>query len=129
MPAETPLLLALSGHTPEALRDRARTLAHCLRTNQDLATSDILYTLATRRSTLNIAWHWSEDGEELSSVLEAFADGRNPAQIVTAKDSLWTAPEWLSSSPGKVPNGGAWVANCCRPYRSSDGKSRDAPAK
>ena len=47
--AEAPLLLPLSGHTAEALRDRARSIAHYLRTKHDVPASDIAYTVAARR--------------------------------------------------------------------------------
>ena len=58
--AETPLLFPLSGHTAEALKDRARSMAEYLRTSREVA----IGTSFTRRqrvgSTLSIVWRWSE---------------------------------------------------------------------
>ncbi len=86
LPGETPLLLPLSGQTAGALRDRARSLADYLRTRREVKTSDIAYTLATRREHLEHRLVVvGARREELSSTLQEFADGRNPAHIVTGR--------------------------------------------
>ena len=86
LPGETPLLLPLSGQTAGALRDRARSLADYLRTRREVKTSDIAYTLATRREHLEHRLVVvGARREELSSTLQEFADGRNPAHIITGR--------------------------------------------
>ena len=96
-----------------------------------MAASDIAYTAATRREHLEhrLAVVGTRR-EELFSALEAFAKDQDPVNLVTGRvRSTDSADKWLSSAPGKVPNGGAWVANFWHPCRSSDGKSRDAPMR
>jgi acyl transferase domain-containing protein/acyl carrier protein/ubiquinone/menaquinone biosynthesis C-methylase UbiE len=93
LPEETLLLLPLSGHTPEALRDRARTLAHFLRTRKEIPTSDIAYTLAARREHLEHRLAVvGVQREELPSILQAFADGRPPLQIAAGQARSGTRP-------------------------------------
>jgi acyl transferase domain-containing protein/SAM-dependent methyltransferase/acyl carrier protein/NADP-dependent 3-hydroxy acid dehydrogenase YdfG len=104
LPAETPLLLPLSGHTTEALRARARTLAHCLRTREDLTASDIVYTLATRRAHLEHRLALVGMGrEEFSTALEAFADGQKPVQILTGRIRSGPAPRVAFVLSGQGP--------------------------
>jgi acyl transferase domain-containing protein/acyl carrier protein/SAM-dependent methyltransferase/NADP-dependent 3-hydroxy acid dehydrogenase YdfG len=102
--AEAPLLLPLSGHAPEALRERARTLADCLRTRPDLVVGDIANTLATHRAHLEhrLAVVGTRR-EELSSMLHAFADGRNPVQVLTGRIRSGTAPKVAFVLSGQGP--------------------------
>jgi acyl transferase domain-containing protein/acyl carrier protein len=83
---KTPLVLPLSGHTKEALRDRAQSIAYYLKTKHDVATDDIAYTVATRREHLEhrLAVVGTRR-EELSSALEAFAKDHDPANLVTGR--------------------------------------------
>ncbi len=104
LPEERTLLYPLSGHTPEALRDRARSLAHYLRTRQELPTSDLAYTLTACRGHLE--HRLAVIGvrrEELSSALQAFADGRNPVQVVTGKVRSGTKPRVAFVLSGQGP--------------------------
>ena len=81
--AEAPLLLSLSGHTAEALRDRARSLAVYLRANVDVGASDIAHMAAARREHLEHRLAVVGTGrEELASGLEAFVKGQDPANLV-----------------------------------------------
>jgi acyl transferase domain-containing protein/acyl carrier protein len=84
LPAETPLLLPLSGRTKEALRDRAGSIANHLKTRQDVAVEDVVYTLATRREHLE--YRLAAIGtkrEELVSALETFAKDQDSVNLVT----------------------------------------------
>ena len=104
LPEERTLLYPLSGHTPEALRDRARNLAHYLRTRQELPTSDLAYTLTACRGHLE--HRLAVIGvrrKELPSVLQAFADGRNPVQVVTGKVRSGTKPRVAFVLSGQGP--------------------------
>jgi acyl transferase domain-containing protein len=91
--AEAPLLLPLSGHTAEALRDRARSLAHYIRTKRDVAASDIAYMAAARREHLE--YRLAMVGmrrEDLSSAVEAFANDREPVNLVAGHVRSTGAP-------------------------------------
>ena len=93
LPAEIPLLLPLSGHTKEALRDRARSIANHLRTKHDVAVEDVAYTVATCREHLEYRLAvLGTRREELLSALQAFADGQNPAHVVAGRLRSNTAP-------------------------------------
>jgi acyl transferase domain-containing protein/acyl carrier protein len=84
LPAETPLLLPLSARTIEALRDRARSIAKHLKTRQEVAVDDVVYTLATRREHLE--YRLTAAGtrrEELVSALEAFAKDQDSVNLVS----------------------------------------------
>ena len=84
LPAETPLLLPLSGHTTEALRDRARSVAHCIRTKHEVAATDIAYMATARRE--HFEHRLAVVGtrrEELFSSLEAFAKDQDAVNLVT----------------------------------------------
>ena len=91
--AETPLLLPLSGHTTEALRDRARSIAYYLKTKHDVAIGDIAYTIATRRDHLEhrLAVVGTRR-EELFSALEAFVTDHDPVNLVTGRVRSNTVP-------------------------------------
>jgi acyl transferase domain-containing protein/acyl carrier protein/2-polyprenyl-3-methyl-5-hydroxy-6-metoxy-1,4-benzoquinol methylase len=81
---EATLLLPISGHTEKALRDRARSLAHFMRTKQDLAARDIAYVAALRREHLeNRLVVVGTRREELVSALEAFAKEQDPVNLLT----------------------------------------------
>ena len=96
------MLLPVSGQTAGALRDRARSLADYLRTRREIKTSDIAYTLATRREHLEHRLVVvGARREELSSTLLAFADGQNPAHIVTGKILSGTRPRLAFVLSGK----------------------------
>jgi len=84
--AKTPLILPLSGHTKEALRDRAQSIAYYLKTKHDVAIDDIAYTVATRREHLEhrLAVVGTRR-EELFSALEAFAKDHDPTNLVTGR--------------------------------------------
>ena len=84
--SKTPLVLPLSGHTKEALRDRAQSIAYYLKTKHDVAIDDIAYTVATRREHLEhrLAVVGTRR-EELSSALEAFAKDHDPVNLVTGR--------------------------------------------
>ena len=81
--AAAPLLLPLSGHTAEALRDRARSTAHYIRTKHDVPASDVAYIAAARRTHLEhrLAVVGTRR-DELISALEAFAEGQYPVNLV-----------------------------------------------
>ena len=78
-----PLLLPLSGHTAEALRDRARSLAHYIRTKHEVAATDIAYMATARREHLDhrLAVVGTRR-EELFSGLEAFAKDQDAVNLV-----------------------------------------------
>ena len=104
LPGETPLLLPLSGRTAGALRDRARSLADYLRTRREVKTSDIAYTLATRREHLEHRLVVvGAQREELPPALQEFADDGNPSSYNHRTDSLQHAakigfcPLWARS--------------------------------
>jgi acyl transferase domain-containing protein/acyl carrier protein len=102
--AEKPLLLPLSGHTVEALKVRARSLAHHIRTKHALAVHDIAYTAAARREHLEhrLAVVGARR-EELSSALQAFADGQNPVDVVTGRVRSNAAPQVAFVCSGQGP--------------------------
>lgn len=80
--AEKPFLVPLSGHTAEALRDRAQSVGRHIRTRRDLSANDIFYTAAGRRDHLDYRLAVVATGrEELASALEAFADNQDAANL------------------------------------------------
>ncbi len=101
---EKPLLLPLSGHTVEALKDRARSLAHHIRTKHAVAVHDIAYTAAARRDHLEhrLAVVGARR-EDLSSALQAFADGQTPADAVTGRVRSNPAPQVAFVCSGQGP--------------------------
>ena len=79
---EEPVLVPLSGHTAEALRDRVLSVACHLRTRRDLSANDIFYTAAGRRDHHNYRLAVVATGrEELASALEAFANNLDAANL------------------------------------------------
>ena len=110
---ETALLLPLSGRTAEALRDRARSFAHFIRTKHAVTASNIAYVAATRRQ--HFEHRLAVVGtrrEELSSLLWTLSPKTRIRLICwPAACAPLTGRKWLSSVRGKARNGGAWVAN------------------
>ncbi|MGA8478696.1 MAG: acyltransferase domain-containing protein [Chthoniobacterales bacterium] len=98
------LLLPLSGHTVEALKDRARSVAHHLRTKRAAAIHDIAYTAAARREHLEhrLAVVGARR-EELASALQAFADGQNPVDVVAGQVRSNEAPKVAFVCSGQGP--------------------------
>jgi acyl transferase domain-containing protein/acyl carrier protein len=86
MTEEVPLVLPISGHTPEALRDRARSIAHHLRTKRNVPASDIVYTAAACREHLEhrLALVGTRR-EELCLALESFAKDQDPVNLETGR--------------------------------------------
>ena len=71
---KTAWLLPLSGHTTTALRDRARSIAECLRTRPETSLDDFAYTLGVSREPLEHRLAVvGVDREKLASTLEGFA--------------------------------------------------------
>jgi len=71
---KTPWLLPLSGQTTTALRDRARSIAECLRTRPETSLDDFIHTLgATREPLEHRLAVVGVDREKLTSTLEGFA--------------------------------------------------------
>jgi acyl transferase domain-containing protein/acyl carrier protein/SAM-dependent methyltransferase len=99
-----PLLLPLSGHAAEALRDRARSVAHHMRTKREVATCDIAHTAATRREHLEHRLAVvAERREELVSALQAFADNGNPVDVVTGQVRSGSVPQLAFVCSGQGP--------------------------
>ena len=80
---ETALLLPLSAGTAEALRDRARSFAHFIRTKHAVNASNIAYVAATRRQhfehRLIVVGTRRED---FFSALDAFAKNQDPVDLL-----------------------------------------------
>ena len=71
---EAPWLLPLSGHTTTALRDRARSIAECLRERPETSLDDFVYTLGVTREPLEHRLTVvGVDREKLASTLEGVA--------------------------------------------------------
>jgi acyl transferase domain-containing protein/NADPH:quinone reductase-like Zn-dependent oxidoreductase/acyl carrier protein/NADP-dependent 3-hydroxy acid dehydrogenase YdfG len=84
--AAAPSLLPLSGHTTEALRHRARSFAHYIRTKPEVAVTDIAYMAAVRRTHLEHRLAVVGTGrEELIFALEAFAEDQDSANLVAGQ--------------------------------------------
>jgi polyketide synthase 12/myxalamid-type polyketide synthase MxaB/epothilone polyketide synthase D len=73
---ETPRLFVVSGHSPEALRGNAQSLAQHIREQAELPLRDVGYTLARRRShrshRLSLV---AASADELAAELDAFVAG------------------------------------------------------
>ena len=71
---KAPWLLPLSGHTTIALRDRARSIAECLRKRPETSLDDFVYTLGVTREPLEHRLAVvGVDREKLASILEGVA--------------------------------------------------------
>ena len=94
-----PLLFALSSTSAAELRRTAGRLAHWVSAHDDVALSDLAYTLARRRAHRRVrtAVHASSRSELSRSLLEV-ADGDTPYQAALGDDER--GPVWVFSGQG-----------------------------
>jgi acyl transferase domain-containing protein/acyl carrier protein/SAM-dependent methyltransferase len=108
---EPPLLLPLSGHTLQALRDRARSISAHIRTSDNRDVRDIAYVAAARREHLEHRLALvATRGEELSSALEAFARHQDPVNLVSGRVRSTDPPKVAFVCSGQ---GAQWFGMGC----------------
>ena len=99
-------LLPMSGHTDSALRDRAESIAHYLRTQPETSLEDVLHTLGVGREHLEHRFAVVGEGREhLVSKVEAFARGNsaNDPDLVVGEARPSAAPRVAFVCSGQGP--------------------------
>jgi polyketide synthase 5 len=99
-PATTaPLLFPLSSTSPDELRRTAGRLADWVLAHDDVALTDLAYTLARRRAHRTVRTAViADDRAELVTALQAVAEGESPYDAALGRDDR--GPVWVFSGQG-----------------------------